>query len=81
MTSPFFATRIRISKFDAYLKAHGYNLNTPPLWVRQYGWKEASRMQDEVESIDYEIEIDPEDGRSNHLLFPQFTTHSTSLLT
>ena len=36
------------------------------LRVHQYGWKEASRMQDEDESIDTTfIEIDPEDGRIN----------------
>ncbi len=53
--------------YDAYLEAHDYNFNTHPLRVYQYGWKEASRMQDEDESIDTTfIEMDPEDRKPRY---------------
>ena len=68
MTDNTYHSAMHWREYDAYLKAHDYNMNTPRLWVSQYGWKEASRMQDEDESIDTDfIEIDPEDGRTNTL--------------
>jgi hypothetical protein len=68
MTDLIYKPRMSWRDYEAHLKAHDYNMNTPRLWVSQYGWKEASRMQDEDESIDTTfIEIDPEDGRTNTL--------------
>jgi len=64
MTDNAYYSGVHWRDYGAYLKAHDYNINTPPLWVRQYGWEEASRMQDEVESIDVDIiDSDPEDRR------------------
>jgi hypothetical protein len=67
MTDLIYRPRMSWRAYEAHLKAHDYNMNTPRLWVSQYGWKEASRVQDEVENLDdYEIDSDPEDRRSQH---------------
>ena len=60
-----FSPRIFMS---AYLKENHFNTSVWQSRVHQYGLKEASRMQDEDDSVDLDwLEIDPEDGRTNTL--------------